>query len=139
VHLTASLEGKASERRYWVRTKQIRNQRELDWQNASDRELYKMCTLCGITTTRCNDTSLFRTNCTVGFNAPTCKPQPSSVPLKKAAVCIKINLATSWKQTCFYKTTARKVYNIKHSSNEIEDTGCSLGGQKSCHLFYSVR
>ena len=49
-----------------------------------------------------------------------------SVPLKKAMVCIKINRATSSKQTCFYKKTARKLYSIEHSSNGIEDTGCSL-------------
>jgi hypothetical protein len=126
VHLTASLEGQASDRRYWVRTKQSRNQRKLDWQNALDRELYKMCTMCGITKARCDDTSLFRTNCKIGFNTPTCKPQPSSAPLKKAAVCIKINCATSSKQTCFSKTNAQKMYNIKRSSNDIEDTGCSL-------------
>ena len=126
MQLTASLGWQASERRYWVRTIQSRNQRKLDWQNASDSELYKMCTMCGITKTRCNDTSLFRTNCTIGFNAPTGKPQPSSAPLKKAAICIKINCANSWKQTCFYKTTAQKMYNIKRSSNDIEDTGFSL-------------
>ena len=82
--------------------------------------------MCGITKPRYKETSLFRTNCAIGFNAPTCKPQPSSAPLKKAALCIKITRATSWKRNCFYKTAARKMYNIKSSSKEIEDTGCSL-------------
>jgi hypothetical protein len=50
------------------------------WRNAWGREINKIFTMCEITETTLNDTSLFRTNYTIDFNIPTrldCKLQIS--------------------------------------------------------------
>lgn len=50
------------------------------WQNAWGREIDKIFTMCEITKTSRNNTSLFRTNYTIDFNIPTrldCKLQTS--------------------------------------------------------------